>query len=64
MFPYLTLAWLVTGASVVIFAPNLAKKMGDGLTRTLGIPEVGGPHHHHHADPDLSGLAEDTPPAG
>ncbi len=53
----------------MVFAPHLAKRMGDGLTRTLGIPELGGPHHHHHhahdadADADASGLAEETPPA-
>jgi amino acid transporter len=65
VFPYITLAWLVIGAAVVLFAPQLAKRMGDGLTRTLGIPELGGPHHHHRegADSDLGGLAEDTPPA-
>ncbi len=66
LFPYITLAWLVIGAAVVIFAPHLAKRMGDGLTRTLGIPELG--HHHHGhggaAAPDVPPLAEDTPPAG
>jgi amino acid transporter len=67
VFPYVTLAWLVIGAAVVMFAPRLAKRMGDGLTRTLGIPELGAPHHHHAhdaaADTDLSGVAEETPPA-
>jgi hypothetical protein len=67
VFPYVTLAWLVIGAAVVIFAPRLAKRMGDGLTRTLGIPELGAPHHHHAhdatAETDLSGVAEDIPPA-
>ena len=58
LFPYITLAWLIIGAAVVIFAPHLAKRMGDGLTRTLGIPELGGPHHQHDnavADSDLAG---------
>jgi amino acid transporter len=68
VFPYVTLAWLVMGAALVLFAPHLAKRMGDGLTRTLGIPELGAPHHHHAhdtaAEADLSGLAEDTPPSG
>ena len=41
LFPYITLAWLIIGAAVVLFAPHLAKRMGDGLTRTLGIPELG-----------------------
>ena len=65
VFPHITLAWLIIGAAVVIFAPHLAKRMGDGLTHTLGIPELGGPHHRDHdaaADSDLGGLAEDTPP--
>lgn len=65
VFPYITLAWLIIGAAVVLFAPHLAKRMGDGLTRTLGIPELGGRHHHDPdaaADSDLGGLAEDTPP--
>jgi amino acid transporter len=67
VFPYIALAWLIIGAAVVIFAPNLAKRMGDGLTRTLGIKELG-PHHHQAAgsaaEAEVSGLAEDTPPAG
>jgi amino acid transporter len=65
VFPYIVLAWLIVGAALVIFAPHLARRMGDGLTRTLGIPELGGPHHQHHdagAESDLSGLAEDRPP--
>ena len=60
------IAWLVIGAAVVIFAPNLAKRMGDGLTRTLGI-QAPGSHHHATAgvaDAGPSGLAEDTPPTG
>ena len=66
VFPYITLAWLVIGAAVVIFAPHLAKRMGDGLTRTLGI-QAPGSHHHATAgvaDAGPSGLAEDTPPTG
>jgi amino acid transporter len=67
VFPYITLAWLVVGAAVVMFAPQLARRMGDGLVRTLGIAELGAPHHHHApnaaAQADVSGLAEETPPA-
>jgi amino acid transporter len=41
LFPYITLAWLIIGAAVVLFAPELAKRMGDGLTRTLGLSAAG-----------------------
>jgi amino acid transporter len=66
LFPYITLAWLIIGAAVVLFAPHLATRMGDGLTRTLGIPELG--QHHRNARSDaaeaeLSGTAEEPPPA-
>ena len=70
VFPYVTLAWLVIGAAVVIFAPHLAKRMGDGLIRTLGVSELGAPHHHGPEAPDATaeadrgGLAEEAPPAG
>jgi amino acid transporter len=67
VFPYITLAWLVIGAAVVIFAPHLAKRMGDGLTRTLGIQELGSHHHRATAgvaDAERSEVAEDKPPTG
>ena len=66
LFPYITLAWLIIGAAVVLFAPHLATRMGDGLTRTLGIPELGQHHHDAHSDVaegGLSGTAEEPPPA-
>jgi amino acid transporter len=37
IFPYITLAWLLIGAAIVLFAPQMATRMGDGLTRTLGL---------------------------
>ncbi len=57
LFPYITLAWLLIGAGVVIFAPRLATRMGDGLTRALGLPVLGG-------DRTPAGLAEGPPAAG
>jgi hypothetical protein len=42
LFPYITLGWLLIGAAVVVFAPQMAARMGDGLTRTLGLPAPGG----------------------
>jgi amino acid transporter len=44
LFPYLVLGWLLIGAAVVVFAPRIATRMGDGLVRTLGLsPAAGGP---------------------
>ena len=65
LFPYITLAWLIIGAAVVIFAPHLAKRMGDGLTRTLGIPELGITiiRTRRSAGAELTGGADETPPA-
>jgi amino acid transporter len=37
LFPYIALAWLIIGAAIVLFAPNMAKRIGDALTRTLGL---------------------------
>jgi amino acid transporter len=41
LFPYLALAWLLIGAAVVVFAPGIAGRMGDGLVRTLGLGQTG-----------------------
>jgi len=41
LFPYIVLGWLLIGAAVVVFAPQLAARMSDGLTRTLGLPAPG-----------------------
>ena len=41
LFPYLALAWLLIGAAVVVFAPGIAGRMGDGLVRTLGLGKTG-----------------------
>jgi amino acid transporter len=41
IFPYITLAWLIIGLAVVLFAPQMATRMGDGLTRTLGLKGSG-----------------------
>ncbi len=41
LFPYLTLIWLVIGALIVLFAPQMATRMGDGLTRMLGLQALG-----------------------
>jgi amino acid transporter len=37
IFPYITLAWLLIGAMIVLFAPQMAKRMGEGLVRSLGL---------------------------
>jgi amino acid transporter len=41
LFPYVTLVWLAAGAAVVVFAPRLATKIGQGLARSLGLPALG-----------------------
>jgi amino acid transporter len=65
LFPYITLAWLLIGAIVVIFAPQLATRIGDGLTRTLGLPTGGRATAAAVAeDPATAGLAEDPPVVG
>jgi hypothetical protein len=56
LFPYITLAWLVIGAAVVVFAPRMATRVGDGLTRALGLPALG-------ADRTPAAVAEDPPAA-
>jgi len=58
LFPYIALGWLLIGAAVVIFAPRLAARMGDGLTRTLGLPVPG------EADRAPAAVAQDPPAAG
>jgi amino acid transporter len=42
LFPYLVLGWLLIGAAVVVFAPGIATRMGDGLVRTLGLSTAAG----------------------
>jgi amino acid transporter len=58
LFPYVTLAWLVIGAAVVLFAPRLARRMGDGLTRTLGV-EIPGASRDASVAAGLPGVAEE-----
>lgn len=58
IFPYIALAWLVIGAAIVIFTPQLARRVGAGLTRTLGVSAFA-------SEPmAVEGLAEEVPPAG
>ena len=58
LFPYITLAWLIVGAAIVLFAPDMAKRMGDGLTRMLGLSSA-------NSDSAVTGdLAGDPPKAG
>jgi amino acid transporter len=65
LFPYVALVWLIIGAAVVIFAPHLARRMGDGLTRTLGLPALGADHVPAGVTArDLGGLADDSRSAG
>jgi amino acid transporter len=62
LFPYLALGWLLIGAAVVVFAPRLATRMGDGLVRTLGLTKAGGalaagrPGEPGPVEPDTGGL--------
>jgi amino acid transporter len=62
LFPYVTLAWLIVGAAVVLFTPHLAKRMGDGLVRTLGLSgPADGQAETAVGAAELTGLAEDPP---
>jgi amino acid transporter len=64
VFPYIALAWLVIGTAVVIFAPRLTKRIGDGLIRTLGLAASGSETTAAESAPADIGLAEGMPPAG
>jgi amino acid transporter len=37
-FPYILLAWLIIGAAVILLSPQLARRVGAGLARDLGLP--------------------------
>jgi amino acid transporter len=37
-FPYILLAWLVIGAAVILLSPQLARRVGAGLAKDLGLP--------------------------
>jgi amino acid transporter len=39
-FPFVVLGWLVAGLLVVLVAPGLAKRLGDGLTKREGMEEA------------------------
>jgi hypothetical protein len=38
--PFLVLAWLAIGLLVVLLAPGLAKRLGEGLSRREGLSEA------------------------
>ena len=40
-YAFTLLAWLIIRAAVVVFAPAMATRMGDGLVRTLGLAKPG-----------------------
>ncbi len=63
LFPYVTLIWLAVGAGVVIFAPQLARKIGHGLTRSLGLQALGSePADDAPPEPGIEGVADDSRP--
>jgi amino acid transporter len=37
-FPYILLAWLIIGAAVILLSPQLARRVGAGLSRDLDLP--------------------------
>jgi amino acid transporter len=64
VFPYVALAWLIVGAAVVLFAPDLARRMGDGLTRTVGLPSLRADRAPAGVTAgDLDELTDDSPSA-
>ncbi len=37
-FPYILLAWLVIGTVIILLSPQLARRVGAGLSRDLDLP--------------------------
>lgn len=46
IFPYVALAWLLAGTAIILFAPGLARKIGTGLTSSLGLTARGTTETH------------------
>jgi hypothetical protein len=41
IFPYITAGWLAVGLILILANPGLARRIGTGLTRGLGLPTAG-----------------------